>query len=112
MPIGPAETVASDLPSSARPPRLSAPDRGERDYSRLTGELQYSHARGVWRLRYLPPDEEDRHGGAVTLFETGSMMAGYRSGQKVLVEGSMVDPTANEPCPAYRPRSIHPVLQP
>lgn len=78
------------------------------DYRWLVGELQYVHVRDAWRLRYAAPDEEDRHGGSVTLVETGSM-TGYRNGQIVRVEGELVDPDAADPSPAYRVRRLQPV---
>jgi hypothetical protein len=75
------------------------------DYSWLSGELGYVAARGVWRLRYST--EGDRYGGSVTLAWAGTM-TGWRSGQRVRVEGSLLDPTTEEPSPVYRVRTIRP----
>jgi hypothetical protein len=75
------------------------------DYSWLTGELQYVHARNTWRLRYASVDEEDRYGGSVTLQDAGPM-GSYKTGQKVRVDGRVVDVESREPSPAYRVNNI------
>src|SRR5205823_800535 len=80
------------------------------DYSWLTGELQYIRARNVWRLRYSPPDQEDRHGGAVVLVTDG-LPSGCQSGQIVRVEGQLVNPESDEARPPYWVRSLQ-VLKP
>lgn len=91
--------------SSASNPRHAA------DYSWLIGELQYVQVRDAWRLRYLPADEEDAHGGTVTLIET-PQLTGYRSGQLVRVEGQLVDPHSHEPSPTYRIQSLQAITLP
>jgi hypothetical protein len=76
------------------------------DYSWLSGELRFVAARGVWRLHYAASGEEDPHGGTVTLAWDGPTR-GWHSGQRVRVEGGLVDPTTQEPSPGYRVRAIH-----
>lgn len=77
------------------------------NYAWLSGELQYSHGRGTWRLRYASVDEEDKYGGSVTLTEMGPVK--YSNGDKIKVEGEFKDVDSREPSPAYRVRSIAPV---
>ncbi|HKI30370.1 MAG TPA: hypothetical protein VKA46_00665 [Gemmataceae bacterium] len=78
------------------------------DYRWLTGELRYSPARGAWCLRYAPEDEEDRHGGSVTLVGAGAM-TGLQPGEAVRVEGEMIDPETREPSPPYRVHGLRPL---
>jgi hypothetical protein len=92
------------------PARAASPFHAP-DYGWLIGELHYSHVRGVWRLRYAPPDEEDPFGGTMTLVDPGPMTA-YRSGQIVRVEGELIDPASREPSPPYRVRSIQAAPRP
>jgi hypothetical protein len=66
--------------------------------------------RQQWTVRFAPVDCEDRLGGSVTLVETGSMNR-FRSGQQVQVTGSLVDPEARVPVPAYRVMSIRALPQ-
>jgi hypothetical protein len=75
------------------------------DHSWLVGELQYVEVRNVWRLRYASVEDEDRYGGSVTLSDTGSL-TGLRSGERVRVEGQLVDAESREPSPAYRVRTL------
>jgi hypothetical protein len=75
------------------------------DYGWLVGVLHYSEVRGVWRLRYAGPDEEDRFGGSVTLVGA-TPLPSLQNGQTVHVEGQLVDPTSWDPSPAYRLHSI------
>jgi hypothetical protein len=79
------------------------------DYSWLQGELHYAHVRNVWTLRYASCDEEDRYGGSVTLTDLGRT-DNLRSGQMVRVEGQVVDPDSRDIRPAYRVRSIQPIM--
>jgi hypothetical protein len=94
---------ACDEPASAAVPYGHAPD-----YRWLTGELRYSPARGAWCLRYAAGEDEDRHGGSVTLVGAGAM-TGLRSGQAVRVEGEMIDPDTREPSGPYRVHSLRPL---
>ena len=60
------------------------------DYTSLTGQLFFVHADGgYWVLRYAPLSEEDRHGGSVVLARDANM-DGYREGDLVTVQGSII----------------------
>jgi hypothetical protein len=83
---------------TAKPGYAHAPD-----YSWIAGELQYIHAKNVWRVRYASVDEEDRYGGGVTLLSTGPM-TDYKDGQIVRVVGQVAQETSHE-C-SYRVNSI------
>jgi hypothetical protein len=111
QPALPPEPGAVPPPAPKRTTLPSAHSRHAPDYSWLLGELQYAHVRGAWCVHYAPPDEDDPHGGTVTLVDPGPM-TGFRSGQFVRVEGSLVDPASLEPSPAYRVRSIQPASRP
>jgi hypothetical protein len=78
------------------------------DYSILVGELSYNTRLGTWRLRYAAADEEDRYGGSVTLDAVGRQMQDYQHGQRVRVEGALVDPESRGVSPAYRVRELRP----
>jgi hypothetical protein len=78
------------------------------DYRWLTGELRYSPARGAWCLHYAGGEEDDRHGGSVTLVGIGSTTH-LRAGQAVRVEGEMIDIGSREPSPPYRVTSLRPL---
>ncbi len=75
------------------------------DYTWLTGEIWYVPQKDQWRLRFASIDEEDRYGGAVTL-DARSELQGYKSGQLVRVDGSMVDPESRGIAPKYRIKEI------
>jgi len=75
------------------------------DYSWLTGELEHLLVRNVWRLRYAPFDQEDRHGGTVVLIGE-ALPVDCKSGQIVHVEGQLVNPDSDEPRPTYWVRSF------
>lgn len=79
------------------------------DYTTLVGELHHNPRQNTWRLRYAGVGDEDRYGGSVTLDGVGRMMRGFKSGQKVRVQGVLVDAESREISPAYRVRDIHPV---
>lgn len=57
------------------------------DYSWLQGELQSIPEGKGWRVRYASVDEHDPYGGTLTLYGAGPLMADYKSGQIVRVEG-------------------------
>jgi hypothetical protein len=80
------------------------------DYRWLIGELHYSPARGVWSLRYATAEEEDAHGGSVTLVGAGAM-SGLQVGARVRIEGEMLDPETREPSPPYQVRSLGRLLE-
>ena len=70
------------------------------DYRWLEGELLFSSVRGVWRLRYAVADDDDPYGGSVTLVDLDSHLA-LQAGQRVRVEGRLINPRSNEPSPFY-----------
>jgi hypothetical protein len=70
------------------------------DYTWLEGELLFSSVRGVWRLRYAAPEDEDPYGGSVTLVDLDSKL-GFQSGQHVRVKGRLINPRTSEPSPYY-----------
>jgi hypothetical protein len=75
------------------------------DYSWLVGEVHYVHVRGVWRLRYALPEDDDRYGGTVTL--SGSLAATpFQNGQVVCVEGRLLDAASREPSPVYQVHKV------
>ena len=78
------------------------------DYSWVAGELQFLHARKVWRVRYASVQEEDRYGGGMTLVEAGPMTE-FQDGQMVRVEGEVADVTSRES--EYRVHHIEPLAK-
>jgi hypothetical protein len=56
-------------------------------------------------VRYAGPGEPDRYDGALELVNPGPM-SGFRPGQVVRVEGSLVDPAPHEINPGYRVVSL------
>jgi hypothetical protein len=75
------------------------------DYGWLVGRLEYVHLTKTWCLRYASVDEEDRHGGGVTLVDERGLVDG-KAGRLVRVEGQLVSPETREPHPPYRVRSL------
>jgi hypothetical protein len=96
---GPQRSGADSAAEAALKPAHAA------DYSWLTGELEHLLARNVWRLRYAPFDQEDRHGGTVVLIGE-ALPVDCKSGQIVHVEGQLVNPDSDEPRPTYWVRSF------
>jgi hypothetical protein len=76
------------------------------DYSWLKGEVQQS-LKGM-RLRYAPVDEEDLHGGSVTLLSDGQV-DGLKDGQLVQVRGHLVSVESRAPAPPYKVLSVEPL---
>jgi hypothetical protein len=76
------------------------------DYSWLRGQVEYSHTRKEWQLRYTPLAESDPHGGHVVLIENAHV--GYLGdGQFVRVEGHLVTlPEGRGSAPYYRIESF------
>ncbi|HYT88752.1 MAG TPA: hypothetical protein VEL76_08600 [Gemmataceae bacterium] len=98
-------------PAPVTPPAPKAPAKTSRfghapDYSWLRSQVEYSHTRKEWRLRYTPLDESDPHGGRVVLIENGHV--GYLvDGQFVRVEGHLVMPQEGQgTVPYYRIESF------
>lgn len=102
-----AEDVAASAQSSGADSAAEAALKPAHaaDYSWLTGELEHLLARNVWRLRYAPFDQEDRHGGTVVLIGE-ALPVDCKSGQIVHVEGQLVNPDSDEPRPTYWVRSF------
>jgi len=101
----PPAVVRGARPDGEDPP---IPYNHAPDYHWLTGELRYSPARAAWCVHYATQEEEDRHGGSVTLIAPGKL-TGLHSGQAVCVEGELVNPQADEPSPSYRLRNVRPL---
>jgi hypothetical protein len=99
---------------AAVPRPLELPRRFESgyaaDYGWLVGHLQFDRTHDRWTVRYAERDSVDRYGGEIELVHTGPM-AGFHPGQRVRVEGDLVDPAPMEIRPAYRVRSLQ-VVQP
>ena len=70
------------------------------DYSWLQGELLFSSVRGVWRLRYAASDDDDPYGGSVTLQGLSPELT-LEAGQRVRVEGMLINSRSSEPSPCY-----------
>jgi hypothetical protein len=88
---------------TAKPGYAHAPD-----YSWVAGELQFLHARKVWRVRYASVEEEDRYGGGMTLIDAGPMTE-FQDGQMVRVEGQVADVTSHDS--EYRVHHIQPLAK-
>ena len=91
----PSGSLDSKPPTPARPEFGRAPD-----YRWLQGELLFSSVRGVWRLRYAAADDDDAYGGSVTLVDVDARL-GLHAGQRVRVEGRLINPRSSEASPFY-----------
>jgi len=61
----------------------------------LKGRLEYSQARRLWKLRYIPIDgQADQFGGSVILRKT-SLISGFERGDYVQVNGRLLENTAS-----------------
>jgi hypothetical protein len=80
------------------------------NYGWLVGEVQYSHVKKTWRLRYASVDEDDRYGGSVTL-DGGTHTGELKEGQIVKIEGKLMDPESREVSPAYQVFNISAVAK-
>lgn len=76
------------------------------DYSWLTGELQFVHARNIWRVRYASVDEEEQYGGGLTIANPNAL-TGFKDGQLIHVEGQRTNPEGRDS--QYYVRAIHTV---
>jgi hypothetical protein len=108
-------TVTPDPRETASPAQPAAepaakPGFGHaEDYAWVCGQLE--HFGRTWRLRYASLDEEDPHGGSVTL-ATETTLDEQRNGQFVRLHGHLVDPDSRASAPAYRVDSIDTVNRP
>ena len=84
------------------------------DYSWIRGRLERSHiGGGAWIIRYGSVSQEDPYGGAVVLQGVDPTQFGLRSGDEVIVQGSIVENTTFPilPNPGYRVQSIQRVAR-
>ncbi len=70
------------------------------DYSWLSGQVEYSRLSHGWRLRYASVDEDDLHGGSVTLTENPRLDE-LKDGQHIRVTGHLQNPADRATAPAY-----------
>jgi hypothetical protein len=86
----PGSTAAGATGAVAKGPT----DRGatygfDGNYAWLHGQLEYSAATKVWKLRYVPIDgPTDRFGGSVVLADS-DLLAGHKAGEFVAVKGQL-----------------------
>ncbi len=109
----PGEASGEIVQARYRPPEIFLPETSAsrvpqriefaraQDYSWLQGELLFSSVRGVWRLRYAASDDDDPYGGSVTLQGLSSELA-MEVGQRVRVEGKLINAGSSEPSPCYQ----------
>ena len=71
-----------------------------RDYTWVSGQVEYSRLRKEWRLRYASVDETDRFGGHVVLIEN-EHLSYLRDGQYVRLQGHLVSPNDTSGKTAY-----------
>jgi hypothetical protein len=116
--VAPAQQPSSaELSAQGTPPAGSMASPGpvageipghDPAYHTLVGVLEYVAIQKGWVLRYAGPGEEDRYGGCVSLVNTGSMKS-FHSGQRMKVNGELVDASSLKPHPAYRVFSLQPL---
>ena len=80
------------------------------DHGWLVGRLERDEAKDRWFVRYADPGEQETFGGRLELLRTGTM-AGFRVGQLVRAEGTLVDPAPYETRPAYRILSLQAIRE-
>jgi hypothetical protein len=78
------------------------------DYHWLRGRVEYSHISKTWRLRYANVDETDKYGGSVTLTADRGL-GSLKDGQRVTVQGNLLDTQQKGAAPIYQVESIQPV---
>jgi hypothetical protein len=76
-----------------------------RDYTHLTGQVEYSCIGNCWRLRYASVDETDCHGGSVTLLDCQKLKH-LCNGQYISVCGHLTNPEDTASSPLYRVQSL------
>ena len=101
----PALPVAGAAPQHGptAPPRFAHDPK----YQQLLGIIAYSKIQDAWVLRYASVEDSDRYGGSVTLVYSGRLNA-FKSGQRVRVEGHLIDPESRQIRPAFEAKSIRP----
>jgi len=75
-------------------------------FSWLGGQLESSRLVKGWRLRFASVDEDEPHGGTVTL--TGDLPP-LKDGQFIRVRGYLVDPQEHGLAPVYHVESYEPL---
>jgi hypothetical protein len=88
----------------------TAPFAHAPDYSWLIGKLESGRVPGTWSVRYCPVEEDDPHGGSVTLVAP-HLFQDLHVGQSVRVEGGLYGAEPDHLKPSYWARSVT-VLQP
>ena len=85
-----AQAPASRPPSAGKGPTDQGATYGfDGNYAWLHGQLEYSAATKVWKLRYVPIDgPTDRFGGSVVLADS-DLLAGHKAGEFVAVKGQL-----------------------
>lgn len=99
---------AEPLPPAPLPlPALDGPPRRAHasDFTWLIGRLEQGEGAGQWWLRYAEPEQDERFGGVLELVG-GGRMDGFHAGDRVRVEGELIDPAPHEVKPAFHPRSL------
>ena len=76
------------------------------DYSWVTGQLEYLNSKKVWRLRYAGHDEEDVHGGTITLMGADHLLDHYKDGDQIKVEGQLLDLGNHQVSPHYQVNTL------
>jgi hypothetical protein len=78
------------------------------DYSWLGGQLEQTRLGKGWRLRFASVDEDEPHGGTVSL--TGDIdLPSLKDGDFIRVRGYLVDPNDRGRAPIYHVESYEPV---
>jgi hypothetical protein len=75
------------------------------DYTWLAGQIEKTRLGHGWRLRYATVDEDDPHGGSVSLSDEVHL-PGLQDGQYIRARGYLVDPEARGTAPAYHVESV------
>jgi hypothetical protein len=106
-----AAAPAPELPAVPEKPKRSPLFGHADDYQWLRGQVEISRLSTGCRLRFADMDEEDPHGGSVTL--TGdSRLRGLQDGAYVHVSGHLVNPGDKGTAPAYHVDRFEIIPQP
>jgi hypothetical protein len=88
-PYRPGSTAAAPAAAAKGPTDHGATYGFDGNYAWLQGQLEYSAATRVWKLRYVPIDgPTDRFGGSVVLADS-DLLAGHKAGEFVSVKGQL-----------------------
>jgi hypothetical protein len=87
--VAPARTTRSPRSAPTLFESSSSKYSYDRNYGRLSGQLEHSRAEDRWKLRYIPIDgDTDEYGGSVVLSGDG-VLDGFKAGEYVTVTGSI-----------------------